>query len=148
MGSQLSPQQPPAPWVTRRAILPYLSRTVVRMSSLMSRSLPLAAGGEQADQIAHRFRPHRVVHEPLLPAAGHQAGATEEVQVVGQRGTGDLELGLDLSGRQLPPRPSQEEEDLQPGEMGQGLEGFDVPLAGLQVDQRDLRFHSSKITEL
>ena len=65
--------------------------------------------------------------------------------MVGQRGPGHLHRLLDLAGRDLPARADQEEEHLEAGQMGEGLERLDVLLAGLELaaEERSSLFHSS-----
>ena len=71
----------------------------------------------------------------------------ERVEVVGERRPRDLELGLDLPGGHLARLADEEEEDLEPGQVGEGLERLDVVLAGLEPGERE-RLHISKSMEL
>src|SRR5262245_10283958 len=96
-----------------------------------------AAGGEQPDQRGRGVPPNGVVDVALLAAALHQARAAQDVEVVRERGSGDLHRLLDLAGRDLARRAHEEEEHLQPREMGEGLEGLDVLLARLEPRQRE-----------
>src|SRR5439155_26256750 len=65
-------------------------------------------------------------------------------------GPGHLEGRLDLPRRHLAPRPHQEEEDLEPGEMGEGPEGLDVAPVGVQPARRQWLhlFHVSTYIEI
>src|SRR5205814_76065 len=48
----------------------------------------------------------------------------------------DVELGLDLAGRDLAPTANQQEEDLEAREVGERLERLDMILASLQPSER------------
>src|SRR5256712_9005243 len=130
------------PVTTRSAALPYLSLTVSLMSSVIAVSS--AARGEQAHQLRDHLGPGRVVHEALLLATLNEAGPAQAIEVMRQGRAGNLELGLDLAGRDLALGPDQEEEDLEPGPAGQRLERVGVGVASLEPGQRE-RLHISSI---
>src|SRR5580765_4237940 len=104
-----------------------------------------AAGGEQPDQGGRGVPPDRVVDVPFFFAALDEPGSPERGQVMRQGRSRDLHRFLDFAHRDLPAGTDQEEEHLQAREMGQGLEGLDVPLAGLQLaeGERGSLFHTS-----
>jgi hypothetical protein len=109
--------------------------------------LLLTADGEHADHLRHHLRPDGIVDEPLFSSALHEAGPTQHVEVVRERGARNLELCLDLSHRQLPPRFHQVEEDVEPSDVGEGLESRDKALfTRLQASHGD-SFHNSKYIE-
>src|SRR6185295_18980740 len=104
-----------------------------------------AAGGEQPDQGGRGVTPDRVIDVALFLAALDEPGPPEGGQVMGQGGRRDLHRFLDLAHRDFPAGADQEEEHLEPGEMGEGLEGLDVPLARVELVQgeRGSLFHTS-----
>src|SRR5215470_10934285 len=91
-----------------------------------------AAGGEQPDQGGRGIPPDGVVDVALLAPTLDQPCAAEQVEMVRQGRPWHLHRLLDLAGRHLSSRADQEEEHLQPGEVGQGLEGLDVLLGPLK----------------
>src|SRR5262245_38441294 len=93
------------------------------------------AGGEQTRERRHRVPLHGIVDVPLLFATFEQPGAPERVQVMRQRRPGDLDLRLDLADRHLALGPDEEEEDLQPREVGERLERLDMLLGCFQSRQ-------------
>src|SRR5262245_35449293 len=96
-----------------------------------------AACGEQPDQRGRGVPPGGVVDVALLAAAVDEPGAAQDVQVVRQRRPRHVDRLLDLAGGNLAVGPDQEEEDLEPGEMGEGLERLDVLFRGLQPCERE-----------
>src|SRR4030095_17238201 len=103
-----------------------------------------AAGGEQPDHGGRGVPPDRVIDIPFFLATLDEPGSPERGQVMRQGRSRDLHRFLDLPHPDLPARTDQEEEHLQAREMGQGLEGLDVPLAGLQLveGERGSLFHT------
>src|SRR5713101_4103941 len=124
--------------------------TLGLVETLIVLSFRLATGGQESHQRGHRLRVHGVVDVALLLAALDQTGPPQEVQVVGQGRPRHLHRLLDLAGRYLPSGPDQEEEDLEPGEVGQGPEGLDVALARRELGQgeRLACFHGSISIEM
>src|SRR5262249_62351179 len=96
-GAALQRVLPPAG--PRGAALPYLSFTVCLMSSVIA--VPSTTRGEQTHQLRDHLGPGGVVHEALFLATLNEAGPTQAIEVMGQRGPGNLELGLDLTRRDL-----------------------------------------------
>ena len=76
--------------------------------------------------------------------------AAKQVEMVRERRPWDLDFGLDLAHRHLALGPNEHEEDLEPGQMRQGLEGLDMLLRGFQPTDRKWghRFHISKSIEI
>ena len=107
-----------------------------------------AAGGEQPDQRGRGVPPDGVIDVPLFLAALDEPGAPERGQVMRQRGRRDLHRLLDLTHRDLPAGADQEEEHLQTREMGEGLEGLDVGLAGVELAQRRAAARCFMVREL
>ena len=70
--------------------------------------------------------------------------------MVRQGRTRHLDRLLNLAGGNLPLGPHQEEEHLEPGEVGQGLEGFDMLLGRLELRQGERCFlcHALRYIEL
>src|SRR5262245_60338621 len=85
----------------------------------------LAAGGEQSHQRGDALPLHRVVDVPLFLPALEQPRAAEDVEMMGQRGSRNLDRLLDLSHRHLSLRLHEEEEHLKATEMREGLERLD-----------------------
>src|SRR5262249_40189131 len=69
---------------------------------------------------------------------------------MGQRGTGDADLLLDLAHGHLPLGSDQGEKYFQPARMREGLEGFRVFRGGFELGQRKAgqRFRSLKFMEI
>src|SRR5215831_20359732 len=111
---------------------------------------PLTARGEQTHQRGDPLPLHRVVNVPLFLAALEKASPAQDVEVMGQGRPRDLDRLLDLSNRHFPPGLHQQEEDLQPTEMGERLERLDVRLVGGQLRQRQAgyRLHVSKYMKI
>src|SRR5438045_3520900 len=107
----------------------------------------LTAGGEEPDHVRRGVGPTRVIDVTLFLAARNEPGAAQQVEMVRERGPGDLELGLDLSGGDLAARADEKEEDLEPGEMPERLERLDVGLARLELRERE-RLHILIVIEI
>src|SRR5437667_12854613 len=104
-----------------------------------------AARGEQAHQRGHRFALHRTVDVPLVPAALDETRVSQHVEVVRERRAWHFHRFLDLTHRHFAFGSGEEDEDLQPRQMGESVEGFDMALVGLQLGEweRHHRIHTS-----
>src|SRR5438132_4852773 len=122
---------PPTNFVTQEAT----STGIVAVASTVH-STALAAGGEQPDQLGHGVGPRRVVDETLLAAALDEPGATQDVEMVRERRPRNFQLVLDLAGGHLAPLTHEEEEDLEPREVRERLEGLHVILPRLESRER------------
>jgi len=69
---------------------------------------------------------------PFLPAL-EQPCPPERIQVMRQRRPWNLHFRLDLADGHFVPGPDEDEEDLQPRQVCQGLEGLDVLFRRLQT---------------
>src|ERR671918_230334 len=109
-----------------------------------------AAGSEQAHQRGDPLPLHGIVDVSLFLPALDEPGPAQDIEMMGQGRPRDLDGLLDLADGHLSARLHQEEEDLQPAEVREGLEGLDVALVGLQLPegQPGDGFHDSKYMEL
>ena len=82
---------------------------------------PLAAGSEQARERRHRLPLHRIVDVPLFLPALEQPCPPQRIQVMRQGRPRNLDLRLDLADGHLVLGPHEDEEDLQPRQVGQAL---------------------------
>ena len=95
----------------------------------------LATGCKDTNEFRDHFGSRRVVDVSLLAAALHQAGATQDIEMVRKRRTRNLQLGLNVSNGHFRPSLHKKEEDLQPRLMRERLERFNVLVARVESAQ-------------